>query len=137
MSIWQRIQRWWLGSRQTRTYSYTLDEPLSLTLTHSATQENRYQKETTGTVLAAGLTQRKDDELHRRWLSLSPREQDVTALTCLGYTNRQIAFRLGISAGTVKSYLQNVLYKFGLHSKTDLRLVFVDWDFSAWDDPQR
>jgi len=28
-----------------------------------------------------------------------------------------------------------VLHKFNLHSKTDLRLAFVNWDFSAWGRP--
>jgi len=42
----------------------------------------------------------------RLWDTLSRREQDVTAWACLGYTNRQIAARLGLSTDTVKSYLQ-------------------------------
>ncbi|HXD12029.1 MAG TPA: helix-turn-helix transcriptional regulator [Anaerolineales bacterium] len=68
-------------------------------------------------------------ELYDRWLSLSPREQDVTVLTCQGYKNQQIAFQMGVSITTVKSYLQNVFYKLGVHSKTELRLKFVHFDF--------
>ena len=75
---------------------------------------------------------RDGDELYQLWLFLSTREQDVVALTCLGFTNDQIAFRLGLSTVTVKSYLQNVFYKLNLHSKTEVRLTFVSWDFSAW-----
>jgi DNA-binding CsgD family transcriptional regulator len=33
-------------------------------------------------------------KLYERWQLLSPREQEVTALPCQGYTNRQMAARL-------------------------------------------
>jgi DNA-binding CsgD family transcriptional regulator len=36
--------------------------------------------------------------LYERWQKLSLREQDVTALTCLGYTNRQIAAKQASSS---------------------------------------
>ena len=66
--------------------------------------------------------------------SLTPREQDVAALACLGYTNRQIAARLGISPDTVKTHVRNLLHKFELHSKDELRSLLQDWDFSAWEE---
>ncbi|MBE3117956.1 MAG: helix-turn-helix transcriptional regulator [Candidatus Atribacteria bacterium] len=57
--------------------------------------------------LASALAQRKTHgELYHRWQSLSPREQEVTALACRGYTNRQIAARLGVSAETVKTHVR-------------------------------
>jgi len=134
MSIFQRIQRLWTGLRQNKTFTYTLDEPLPRLLTDLAVQENRTTEEVQADVLAAGLTQvQKSKELMRLWDTLSRREQDVTAWACLGYTNRQIAARLGISPETVKTYLQNVMYKFGLHGKTELRVVFADLDFSEWE----
>ena len=80
------------------------------------------------------------DERSKRWESLSSREQDVTALTCLRYTNPQIAARLGLSVGTVKSYLEKVLSKLGLQNKADLRVYFAGWDFSEFErrkDPHR
>jgi DNA-binding CsgD family transcriptional regulator len=132
MSVFQRIQRWWAGLRQNNTYA--LDVHLPNLSSDSATQENRLSEETTGNVLVAGLSNNHiHDSLYQSWISLSPREQEVTALTCLAYTNRQIAFLLGLSVETVKSYLQNVLRKLDLHSKTDLRVLFANWDFSAWD----
>lgn len=133
MSIWQLIRRW-IGLQQNDAYRYALDEPIHLTLTDLAAQENRTPEELTANILAVGLTHYQNtDKLYQRWLALSAREQDVTALTCLGYTNRQIASRLGLSTETVKSYMQNALNKFGLHSKTDLRVTFAGWDFSAWE----
>jgi DNA-binding CsgD family transcriptional regulator len=66
------------------------------------------------------------------WNSLSQREQDVTALVCLGYTNRQIAALMGVSTETVKTHLSNTLYKLNLLNRRQLRHLFSGWDFSAW-----
>ena len=73
------------------------------------------------------------DERYQFWLRLSPRERDVTAFTCLRYTNRQMAARLGISVETVRTYIVNVLHKLGLETKADLRVFFVGWDFNEWE----
>ena len=73
------------------------------------------------------------DVLVRCWDALSVREQEVTALSCLGYTNRQIAGRLGIAEETVKTHVKNALVKFGLHGKAELRRVLEGWDFSGWE----
>jgi DNA-binding NarL/FixJ family response regulator len=77
-------------------------------------------------------TDKYNSELYDRWLSLSFREQQVIALTCLGYKNDQIAFKLGLSTTTVKSYIQKVCNKLDLHSKTEIRLTFAGWDFSKF-----
>ena len=77
-------------------------------------------------------TDRYDFELYDRWNSLSIREQQVVAFTCLGYKNDQIAFILGLSTTTVKSYIQKVCNKLDLHSKTEIRVTFAGWDFSKW-----
>jgi DNA-binding CsgD family transcriptional regulator len=50
----------------------------------------------------------------------------------LNFTNRQIAARLQITPETVKTHVRNVLHKFDLHSKAELRRSLADWDFSAW-----
>jgi DNA-binding CsgD family transcriptional regulator len=67
-----------------------------------------------------------------RWHALTPREQEVSALTCLNLTNVEIAECLMISPETVKTHVRNVLAKFNLRSKGELRQVLGDWDFSAW-----
>ena len=66
------------------------------------------------------------------WRSLTPREQQIAALACMNYTNRQIAAHLFISPETVKTHMRNVLRKFDLHSKAELRQTLGDWDFSSW-----
>lgn len=82
-----------------------------------------------------------EDALHRQqmrqsgltlWQSLSPREQEVAALICLQYTNRQIAARLHISPETVKTHVAHVLIKLNLPSRMVLRDVLSGLDFSQW-----
>ncbi|HVF24763.1 MAG TPA: LuxR C-terminal-related transcriptional regulator [Anaerolineales bacterium] len=69
-------------------------------------------------------------DLYDSWLALSQREQHVTYLACKGYKNTQIAFQMGVSVATVKSYLQHVFLKIGVRNKTELRLKFVKFDFA-------
>jgi DNA-binding CsgD family transcriptional regulator len=134
MRLWERFRRLWKRSQQKKRRTYHLDDPLHIELNHIAIQENRTQEEMTASVLAAGMYQyRRKDELLRLWYSLSLRERDVTAFACLGLTNRQIAARMGVSPETVKSYLETVLYKLGLRSKAELRVLFADMGFEAWE----
>jgi DNA-binding CsgD family transcriptional regulator len=72
-------------------------------------------------------------ELWQYWDALTLREQQVVAFICLGYTNRQIAARLGLSIETVKTHVKNVLLKLRVHSKTELRVMFSSGDFSEWN----
>lgn len=99
-----------------------------------ADQENRTREDMAANVLSVGLTHyQRADGLLKLWHALTPREQQVASLICLGYTNRQMAARLGLSIETVKTHIKYLLLKFSIHSKTDLRLLFSSWDFSEWD----
>jgi len=133
MSIWQRFL-YLIGKRPTpgpRTYE--ISESMQVTLSTLAQHEGRPEHELVPDLLAAGLTQyRTLDELLPKWESLSPREQEVTALTCLGYTNRQIAARLSLSPETVKTHVRNILFKFDVNGKAELRHILAGWDFSGW-----
>jgi len=71
-------------------------------------------------------------DLYDRWFSLSTREQDVTYFACEGYTNREIAVKLGVAERTVKSYLEHVFFKMNVNSKVDLRLKFANFNFSKY-----
>jgi DNA-binding CsgD family transcriptional regulator len=98
-----------------------------------ADHEQRPTAEVAGELLASGAAQRDQaQEIYQCWLNLSVREQEVAALVCLGYTNRQIGSRLIISPQTAKSHVRNILYKFDLHSKEELRMLLANWDFSTW-----
>ncbi len=134
MSLFTRIL-YWLGFRaDPGPRYYELDETLHTALEDLALREQRPANEIAAEIFANGLHQRlSQEDVLARWQSLSPREQDVSALACIGYTNGQIAVRLGISAETVKTHLHNALVKFNLHSRSELRLLLSGWDFSAWE----
>ena len=116
-----------------RSRYYEISESLQVTLSTLARHEGRPEHEILPDLVAAGLDRyRSVEELWPIWESLSPREQDVTALTCLGLTNRQIAARLYLSPDTIKTHIRNVLHKFGLNGKREIRHILAGWDFSAW-----
>ncbi len=103
-------------------------------ITELAQKEQRSEEEIHAGLLATALAQRNiSQDLWSRWQSLSPREQHVAALTCLGYTNGEIAVTLGVSIPTVKTHIRNTLSKFQLHGKGELRMALQDWDFREWD----
>jgi DNA-binding NarL/FixJ family response regulator len=52
--------------------------------------------------------------------SLTPRELEVLRLLAKGYTNRQIAEVLSVSARTVEGHRANVMSKLDLHSRVEL-----------------
>ena len=135
MSIWDRFL-YLIGKRSTpgpRTYHLELSNSLQTSLSTIAQDEGRPETELIPELLNAGLSQYSSNErLWTKWEHLSPREQDVAAWVCLGYTNRQIAARLNISPETVKSRMHNILRKFHIHKRAELRVLLAHWDFSEW-----
>jgi two-component system, NarL family, response regulator NreC len=51
---------------------------------------------------------------------LSPREREIFSMVAQGFTNQQIADRLGISIKSVETYRARVMEKLGLRSRADL-----------------
>ena len=122
-----------LGLRRLERRRFTLDGHLVTYLQELADHEQRPAAEVAGELLVSGAAQRDQaQEIYQCWQSLSAREQEVSALVCLGYTNRHIGKRLVISEHTAKAHVRNILYKFDLHSKEELRMLLASWDFSAW-----
>lgn len=132
-TIWDRLICN-LGHQPARRLTFEADQELIESLRGWAEQEQRAPEQVAADLLAQAVGRRKgaQDNLHR-WEALSPREQQVAALICLDYTNRQIAVRLSISPETVKTHVHNLLAKFNLQSKVQLRRLLADWDFSAWE----
>ena len=123
-----------LGLRRVERRKFTLDASLVQYVQALAEGEQRQPEELAADLLNSGLAQRDmAQESWQRWLTLSRREQEVAALICLDYTSRQIAARLTISPDTVKTHSRNLLRKFDLHSRGELRMLLVDWDFRAWE----
>jgi len=51
---------------------------------------------------------------------LTPREQEVLTLIAEGYSNNEIADRLGISAKTVDRHRENIMAKLDMHNRVEL-----------------
>jgi DNA-binding CsgD family transcriptional regulator len=122
-----------LGFKRSGSHAYALDDQSYSLLESLAVREQRPAEEVHADILADAVEKRNaQDALMSCWETLSPREKDVTALTCLWYTNRQIAAKLHVSPDTVKGYVRQVLVKFRVHSKDELKMLLRDWDFSRW-----
>jgi len=133
MSIWHTLL-YWIGLCPTpgpRTYE--IAESLQVSLKTLAQHEGRPEHELLPDIVAAGLTQYStNDRVWKEWESLTPREQEVTALVCVGCTNGQVAVRMGITEAGVKFHLRNVYVKFQVKKRTQLRQKLAGWDFSEW-----
>lgn len=66
------------------------------------------------------------------WQSLTFREQEVLALSCMGHRNYQIGQVLHIEDGTIKSHWQHIFKKFNMRNRQDIRLALRDWNFYEW-----
>jgi len=53
---------------------------------------------------------------------LSNRERQIVDLVCLAKTNKEIAFDLCLSEGTVKEYLHHIFRKLNVTNRTELAL---------------
>jgi DNA-binding CsgD family transcriptional regulator len=134
MSIWRRFLNW-IGLRPKSGPRYfEVSEQLQLMLTSLSQHAGRPEDQLAQELLAAGLTEYySQDELWKRWETLTPRECEVAALICLGYTNRQAAARMSVTPDTVKFHVRNVLQKFGVETRSQLQQLLKEWDFSAWE----
>lgn len=109
------------------------DEELIAVIKDVAKQQSRAEEEVMADFAKVGLNQfLTQNEMEKRWSSLSHREQQVVALICLGYRNYEIAQTLGIAPETVKTHLQHIFDKFHLRGSKELRLALKDWDFRDW-----
>jgi len=133
MESWDRLLtllRMMLGSGPRH---FELNERLQTALVDRADREQRPVEVIQAELLVAGLTHLEtSDRLKQRWDTLSPRERDVTAYTCLGYTNRRMAKQIWVSPYTIKGYVRDAIVKWHVHSKSELRLLLDQWDFSEW-----
>jgi RNA polymerase sigma factor (sigma-70 family) len=53
---------------------------------------------------------------------LTEREREILMLVAKGATNRQIGEALGVTEGTVKNHMSNILSKLGLRDRTQATL---------------
>lgn len=133
MTLWERMLQLVRLRRSGRRF-FTLDAELGGYVSMLAEQEQRPAEAVIRELLSNGLAQRSQaHENYQRWQVLSPREQEVAALACLGYSNAQIGYRLVLSTDTVKTHMRHAMQKFSVSSRKELGMLLRDWDFSAWE----
>lgn len=102
-----------------------------------AAEEGRLVEDLVADLLWSAVADRRSAvEFLQPWDKLTPRERQVAALACLGYTNHEMAERMVISSNTVKTHVRHVLRKFNVASKSELRQVLAGWDFAEWIEGQ-
>jgi DNA-binding NarL/FixJ family response regulator len=111
------------------------DAESSASLQDIANAQQRSAEEVLADLLTSEIarwasTKELNQEILRRWNTLSAREQQVAALACRGLTNRQIAAYLHISPETVKVHMRQGLGKLGYRTKRDLQASLAHWNFS-------
>jgi len=62
----------------------------------------------------------------QKWHHLTDRELQVARLVCGGVNNEDIAAKLKIKCGTVKTHIQNIYRKVHIKNKIQMILKFVD-----------
>ncbi len=70
--------------------------------------------------VASGFVEQKKLRLSREGDELSEREQEILQEVARGYSNKEIASRLGISVKTVETHKTNVRDKLGLRSRAEM-----------------
>jgi len=120
-----------LKGRASRTFH--ADQELLAAIQEAAQEQGRTEEEVWMEFVRAGHDQYlQTSELEERWDALTEREQEVTALACMGYRNYEIAETLSISHETVKSHLHNIFNKFDIRDRNELRRALQDWRFDEW-----
>ncbi len=111
---------------------FSRDEQLVSRVREIAVSQKREEREVYDDIIASGMqVLQQEGRYEEIWASLSQREQQVTALTCLGYRSYEIAGALGISYETVRTHSKHIYAKFGLNRK-QLRMALKGWNFEQW-----
>jgi DNA-binding NarL/FixJ family response regulator len=66
--------------------------------------------------------------------SLSERERQVLAMLARGWSNRRIAETCFLSLNTVRTHVQNVLVKLGVHSRLEAAALAVGQGLASVED---
>jgi DNA-binding NarL/FixJ family response regulator len=77
---------------------------------------------------------RQDDHTELLLRSLSERERQILTLLARGYSNARIANTCHLSLNTVRTHVQNVLVKLGVHSKLEAAALAVRQGLISMED---
>ena len=111
---------------------FSRDDPLRRAVREMAVSQRRAEHEVYNDLIESGMRAlSKAHKYEEIWGLLSAREQQVTALICLGFRSYEIAIALGVSYETVRSHSKHIYAKFGL-GRMELRQALEQWDFDNW-----
>jgi len=111
---------------------YQHSDSLQVLVSSIAQREGLPEEEFTSDLVAAGLVQHLGRaDYAPMWQSLTKREKEVARLVSRGLTNRKIAEQLSLSTHTVDSHVQNIMRKFDVNDKADLRYILALINFSG------
>lgn len=82
-------------------------------------------------VLAEAIRVRPKPTGQVQFSSLTKREKEVLRLIAKGQSNKMIARKLGITEGTVKVHVKNLLYKLGLRSRVEAAVLVLENEAKA------
>ena len=136
MSLWIRLLQA-LGFDASAKRTFYLDEELAKSLQFLAWQEHRTVDEIAAEILTDAFSRRYlQSEIVHRWYSLSEREQQVAMMICYNKTTAEIAKQLGVSENTIKTHVHNILEKFGVGRRTELRMLLSVFEFYEYESKQ-
>ncbi len=72
------------------------------------------------------VTFQQPDSKTRQDFRITPREKEVVGLIVAGYTNNDLAQKLGISKQTAKRHVTNIFDKLGVSNRLELVLFAID-----------
>lgn len=115
-----------------RREAFSGDDQLRRTVREMALLQRRDEHEVYADLIESGMKALSETRKYEEvWSRLSVREQQVTALICLGFRSYEIGVALGVSYETVRSHSKHIYSKFGLRRK-ELRHALRQWDFANW-----
>ena len=113
---------------------FTFSQQLSRSLQMLSQSEARPVEVLAEELLAYAVEQKQAAQRYWRcWNTLSRRQKEVVVLISRGYSNQEIARALVISVETAKTHVRNILYKFNMHRREQLRTALAGWDFRDWN----
>ena len=132
MSFTNRVRQL-ITPKQNPHTLFEVDPEQAAAILEIANQQNESPVRTLNRLLAVALTQWETaDHSLILWQQLTQREKEVTALVWLGLTNSQISEKMFISKYTVRAHMRNILAKYGVNSKVELREALQNVDLSDW-----
>jgi len=74
----------------------------------------------------AAILDEKEWSYLKRFYDMSPRELQIAQLVCCGYTNGDIAGKLNIRSGTVKTHLRSIFGKTRTRNRVSMLVKYIE-----------